>query len=347
MEPADHRAADRARATLLSAADIFAPLPPVNFTCQALDMAPGAPVLVAGYGFSGKTISAQDLALAVATGTAAWGRFPVRKGRVLHIDYEQGAYLTRHRYQRLAAGRGIDPRSLDGHLVLAPMPRWYLDGDTGDELARLADGFDLVIVDSFRAACPNTDENKSEARVPLDRLTRISELTGTTWLVIHHARKPSQDSRKPSGGARMAVRGSGALYDACGSCLVFAAEKGEPVSVEHEKARITGRLHDAFQLRIEDVDTAGGPSCGLRVSAVSSMPPAQQTTSERLQALQERVLGFVKAQGGTTGGNNIIAEHLGGRRQALNAAISELVRSGRLIRGGSTKEPTLSLAGTT
>lgn len=332
------------RTRLLSVADIFAPLPPVPWLLQALDVAPGAPALWAGYGFSGKTVTAQALALAIASGTNAWGRFPVRAGRVLHLDYEQGAYLTRSRYQRLAAALGLDPRSLDGRLVLAPMPGWYLDSDTNDECARLAEGFDLMIVDSFRAACPITDENSSEARVPLDRLTRVSEKTGVTALVIHHARKPSQNA---AGGARMSVRGSGALYDACGSVLVFSGEKGEPVTVEHEKARISGRPHDAFQLWIEDVEAAGDPRGGLRVSALSTPPPASQSASQRLRELQERVLGHVEALGGTSGGVNIITRHLGARRADVSDAVAELVRAGRLVRGGSRLEPTLTMSGTT
>lgn len=343
LELVDTGAPGASKTRLLSVADIFAPLPPVPWLCQALDMAPGAPLLVAGYGFSGKTVSAQDLALAVATGSPAWGRFPVRAGRVLHVDYEQGAHLTRSRYQRLAAARGVDPRSLEGRLVLAPMPGWYLDGDAGDELARLAEGFDLVVVDSFRAACPHTDENSSDARVPLDHLTRISEDTGATWVVIHHARKPSQNA---TGGARMSVRGSGALFDACGSVLVFAAEKGEPVAVEHEKARISGRPHPAFQLWIEDVEVDGNPTGGLRVSAMSSPPPAQQSGSERLLAMEERVLAFVAGQGGTAGGLNIITKHLGARKVDVKDAVAELVRTGRLHRGGTYHEPSFSLTGT-
>ena len=339
------RVAHPATGGLLSAAEIFAPLPPISWLCESFDVAAGAPVLLAGYGYSGKTVAAQDLALAIATGTNAWGRFPVRTGRVLHLDYEQGSYLDRLRYQRLAAARGIDPRSIDGRLVLSPMPGWYIDDDDqGDDLARLSEGFDLGIVDSFRAACPRTDENSSDARVPLDRLTRISEKTGTSWLVIHHARKPSQNAQ---GGARMAVRGSGALYDACGSVLVFAGEKGDPVTVEHEKARITGRTHEPFQLWIEDVLTDEGPRGGLRVSAIDGPPATKQTPSQRVEEVQGRVMEFIQDQGGTTGGNNVVAQYVGGRRETLNAAISELVRAGRLERGGTTKEPTLTIQGTT
>lgn len=327
----------------LSGADIFEPLPPVPWLCQPLDLAPGAPFLVSGFGFCGKTLTLQDLALAVATGTLAWGRFPVRQGRVLHLDYEQGAYLTRSRYQRLAAARGIDPREIEGRLVVAPMPSWYLDGDTADVLGRLADDYDLVLIDSFRAACPTTDENSSEARVHLDRLTRISDATGTTFGVIHHSRKPSQNA---TGGARMSIRGSGALYDACGSVFVFAAEKGEPITVEHEKARISGRPHDTFQLVIEDVEGPGGPRDGLRVSALNSTPPDRLSAPQRLQALQDRILAAIEANG-STGGVNVLSRQLEARRADVGAAVEELLRTRRIENAGTKQSPSFRLAGTT
>lgn len=327
--------------SLLQAGDIFAPLPPVNWLCEALDMAPGAPILFAGYGFSGKTVSAQDLALAVATGTPAWGRFPVRPGRVLHVDYEQGTHLTRLRYQRLAQARGIDPRALDGRLVLAPLPPWYLDGDSGDVLTRLCEGFDLVIVDSFRAACPHTDENASDSRIPLDRLGRMSEKTGVAPVVIHHARKPVRDAQ---GGARMSVRGSGALYDACGSVLVFAAEKGEPTTVAHEKARITGRPHADFQLWIEDVEIDGDPTAGLRVSCLNG--PAAARVPDRFTQLKERVLEAVKADGKFSGGVNLLRSRLGAKKDDVSAAVADLERAGAIRREGSYHRPTFVYLGT-
>jgi hypothetical protein len=328
---------------LLEVDDIFAPLPPVKWMCEALDMAPGAPILIAGYGFSGKTIAAQDLALSVATGTPAWGRFPMRSGRVLHVDYEQGAYLTRMRYQRLARARGIDPATLAGRLTVAPFPGWYLDNDTKDELPRLCKGVDLLIVDSFRAACPRTDENTSDARIPLDRLSRIADETKTTPIVIHHARKPTKDAQ---GGARTSVRGSGALYDASGSVLVFAAEKGEPVNVSHEKARITGRPHADFRLWIEDVEIDGDPNAGLRVTCMEAPSGGTAPTpADRFVALKARVLAHVREQG-TVGGVNALRARLGGRKDDLSAAVAELERAGAIQRGGTYQRPTLTAVGT-
>ena len=48
---------------------IFADLGPVPWMCQGLKLAPGAPTIVAGASFSGKTAMMQSVALGVATGT--------------------------------------------------------------------------------------------------------------------------------------------------------------------------------------------------------------------------------------------------------------------------------------
>jgi hypothetical protein len=334
----------RARASdLLLVPDIFMPLPPVNWVCEPLDIAPGPPALVAGYGYSGKTLTLQDYALAVASGTPAWGRFPVRTGRVLHLDYEQGAHLTRMRYQRLARARGIDPRELEDRLALAVMPRVYLDADPKDEIPRIVDGFDVVIVDSFKASCPTTEENASGARIPLDKLTRLSEATGATPIVIHHARKPSQN---PQGGARMGIRGSGALYDACGSVLVFSAEKGEPITVQHEKAKITGKTHPDFRLWIEDVEVDGDPLGGLRVSVMSDAVTGT-AGPDPFNELKARVVALVQQEGGVFhGGKNAIRARLRVRSDDVGAAIEDLCNSGTLRSVGSHQTPILAL-GTT
>ncbi|WP_242391991.1 AAA family ATPase [Anaeromyxobacter oryzisoli] len=330
-------------ASLLNAEAIFAPLDPVNWMCQALDMAPGAPSLIAGYGYTGKTVATQDFALAVASGTPAWGRFPVRRGRVLHLDYEQGSRLTRSRYQRLARARGIDPRDLQGRLTVVPFPKLYLDDDNAEEiLSRLGGEIEFLIVDSFRAACPRTDENSSESRVPLDRLARVSEKTGMTCKVIHHARKPSAVA---NGGPRMTIRGSGALFDACSSVFIFSGEKGKPVKVVHEKARISGRTIDDFRLAIEDVESDGDPIAGLRVSAITGSAtedrPAQSSSYE---ALKTRILELIRVEGGSVAfGANVISARLCARKNKVSAALTDLVASNALQGSGSRQEPVYSL----
>src|SRR5690349_13351909 len=63
---------------------IFADLPPIDWVCQGLGLTPGAAACFAGYGFVGKTVIAQSIALAVAAGGDVWGLFSSKRGNVVH-----------------------------------------------------------------------------------------------------------------------------------------------------------------------------------------------------------------------------------------------------------------------
>jgi hypothetical protein len=318
----------------LDAAAIFARIEPVQHLLGAFDICPGAPTLFAGVGFSGKTVASQSLALSVAAGTKAWGSYPVRRGRVLHPDYEQGKHLSCTKYQRLAAPMMIGPADIADRLVLVPMPQIYLDSPAAEAFyEERCKGFDLVIIDSLRAACPSMEV--------LDMLNRVSGKTGACFVVIHHARKPQKDS---PGGARASIRGSGAIFDACGSVLVFdGSDKGEPVRVTHEKARTTGRLADDFLLRIEDQEIDGHARAGLTVTAeaVSEASPARES-GKGLDALKERVRAFFRENGDQPSAN-VVRARLGVNRDALYAVMAELKQSGEVVNTGTEKTPNLHL----
>ena len=160
---------------IISAEAIFEPLPPVEWLCEPLKIAAGAPTLFAGYGYSGKSIALQSLALSVASGLPLWQKWPVRRGRTLHLDYEQGRRITLERYQRMVLAEGMDPRFLESSLEVGVLPSVSL---TADLLLRLGDGRSLVLVESWRAAHPAADENSSEVRQTLDRMGVASERTG-------------------------------------------------------------------------------------------------------------------------------------------------------------------------
>jgi len=324
--------------------DIWVPLPPLAWLVEQLDLCPGVAHLLAGYGFSGKTVAAQAMAFEVVAGLPVWGTFPARKGRVVHIDYEQGWRLTAERYQRIAKGYGYCPDEVVDSLKLVSRPPVYLD-TTGaqDIFMRELDGFDLAIVDSLKAAAPTIEENSADARRVLDMLSRVSERTGCTVLVIHHARKPSQDR---SGGIRMAIRGSGALYDAAGSVLVLEAEKGQPVRASHEKARTSGKLADDFKIHITDTETDPDDAPGLRVIAerIGVVTPEQQA-QRRLAAIQDRIRERYAGQDPLPSRRAIRTE-LTGNREDVYAAIDLMVTHGDLVEAGSGTRKKLSWPGT-
>lgn len=314
-----------------SSTDIFAPLDALRYLLAPLDMCPGAPVLVAGYGFSGKTVALQSMAMSIAAGLPVWGAFEAAPGAVLHLDYEQGSRLTFERYQRIGWDLNVGPSDLQDNLRVTTMPGTYLD--TADGLRALqntAAGCRMVIVDSLRACAPSVDENSSEVRRVLDGLGRVSEATGATIVVIHHARKPQRDS---VGGAKASIRGSGAIFDACGSVVVFEAAKGEPARVSHEKARASGVLKEDFELVIEDVPDVHDPRRGLRVSAQAAqpiVPPMDRATGPKgIDVLRPKIIELLRTTPVSSKG--AIAEALGARRNTVWAAIDVLLAEGAIV----------------
>lgn len=275
----------------------FEPLPPVPWICEGVELAPGAPTMLGGYGFSGKTVCAQDLALAVASGGKAWGLFPTKLGRVVHFDYEQGERLTRQRYQRLARARGLGRAELGNRLEVIAFPADYIDADntkqTEEWLVAETEGATLAIIDSFRAAAPHQEENSSAVRKPLDLLGRVSGRTGCAFLVIHHARKPSDGDAGST--SRYTLRGSGAIFDACQTVWVAAGavplkvsddgervlQKAQPPQMSIEKARITGKTYDTTMVfAIKDIEIEGDPLAGLAFTV--EVPEEQLPLTDRI-----------------------------------------------------------------
>jgi RecA-family ATPase len=323
---------------LLSGAAILDRLDPIKWVCPDLCLGPGRPTLVAGYGYSLKTFALQAMAVAVATGRPVWGEFRCVQGKVLHIDYEQGEYATRMRYQRLAFGLGIAPDELAQTLSLACFPGVYLTtAGIEDTLARICEGYSLCIIDSFRAASPGVDENDSGVRIYLDILTRVSERTGCSFVVIHHAGKdqPDRDSRQ-------VARGSSAIFDACGTVLKLQGKKAfEPVKVDLVKtsAAAVGKVQQvAFYLEAVDVtDEDGNTKAGVRIEHRTveqiDQPEGMAPSDSWARDLSEVQAGLRKNPG--TSANNL-ARVLGKRKNIILDALQELESRGLAARSKAT-----------
>lgn len=333
--------------TILGWSELATQLPPTPWLCKALGIAPGAPILVAGYGFSGKTLALQDLAVSVAAGIPTWGKHDVRRGLVVHLDYEQGRHLTQMRYQRIALSRGVWARELAGQIEVLPLPPEHLDRPgTQERLEALLEGKALAIVDSLKAAFPSLEENSSDARSHLDMLTRVSEKTQCAIIVIHHARKPNKDS---VGGSKMAIRGSGAIYDACAGVFVLEGVKGKfRANVSHEKERNTGKPVDDFALEfidqalpLEAIDPAvaavtlgdgianesGSMRYGLQVRVLAEQAATVEVGSGR--PLERLLLGLISETPGL--GVNRLAELSGKRKTEVLRTLALLGEEERVL----------------
>ena len=321
-----------------NAVDIAQPLPPIRWVCPEMCIGPGRPTLVAGYGFSGKTIVDQALALSVAAGERLFGAFGVRQGAVRHLDYEQGKDATNRRYQRLAFGMGVDLAAIGDALKASYFPRLYLTGDGIEAiLCRECANVSLCVIDSFLAAAPGTKENESGMRVFLDTLTRVSEHTGCAFVVIHHAGKSPSNGEKKAAAEK--PRGSSAIFDACGTVLILSASAPyEPIRVELAKvsASAAGKQFEPFYLKFEDVpdDEARDDKAGLRVVHQSTEEAVKaESKAGRFAALKATCADYVRRHPGAS--QRDVRNSIDGRAGEISDALHELADKGVLENRGT------------
>lgn len=246
--------------------EIAMPMPEPSYLVKELGMVDGggSPHIIAGYGFSGKTLALQSLALSLVTARPIWAAFQCRDARrVVHVDLEQGDRLTRRRYQRLAIGMNIGEGEIGDRLELVVLPQIRLVKKDRDAWLRLMTDRSLIIVDSLRAASPGVDENSSAIREPLDMLLSLSEATGCRGALVVHARKPGE--KDGPNGAKFSIRGSSAIFDASDGAYVFAGQKGEPVTVSCERVRSHGDPCEDFAIAIQDVAVGEDLRAGVKV----------------------------------------------------------------------------------
>lgn len=311
--------------------EVFAPLPPVPWRVRGLQICPGRPSAFVGYGASAKTLSAQALALACAAGMPAWGFFDTAPMQVRHLDYEQGWHATARRYQRLAYGMQLDQRELGDRLRVSIFPRVYLDqAGAYDAYARLCEGAELVILDSFKAATPASDENDNGIRVCVDVLTHVSETTGTAFLLLHHAGKGDPSARDQ----RAMGRGASSIFDGCGSWFNFlaGADKADPRTIKQAKqpAEAEGMGVQDFLLDVLDVHAPERLNAGVRVSyRAIEQPDAVAASSARFDAQSAFLVELIDRHPGLSM-NELVGRSSIGRNTCL-ALLDALSRRGAVV----------------
>jgi hypothetical protein len=320
----------RPRIEFVSSDVIFAPLPPMQWVSQGLMLGPGRPCLVGAYG-GGKTLMIQSLALSAAAGRPLWERFEVlRPMRIKWMDYEMGRRDVYRRFQRLSIGAGIDSAELDDRLQVASMPSVYLtSADAADDLKRASEDVDLLIIDSFRAACPGVDENDSSVRQYLDVLTRLSETAGTAYLTICHFGKP-RDGRSE----QHLLRGSAAINDSAGLVLNVHPGKrpSDPRRVHMAKppTSMAGAPLDDFGLLIEDVLFGEDRAGGVRV-VWRALAPEREATSkadDQYAAHVARLLSAILENAGASQATIILKAGI--QKQRAKDLLESLVDAGRI-----------------
>lgn len=235
-------------ARAVSGAALFADDGEPPWLVEGLEIVSGRPCVLAAGAGAGKTIFTQSLVLHVALGRSLWGRFAVRQCRVLHLDQDQGIRPTRRRYRRLAAAMGVDAAELGDSLVVLAQPDLFLT-EPGVEatLTELVAGFGLVVLDAWRGFAAGTEENAPEQGDYMRILSRVSEKTGTAFLVLWHSGKEGADD----GPNKSPMRGSSAAEAASGVVIKLRGPKEgvKTVSFYKHSQEWSGDVTEVFGVR--------------------------------------------------------------------------------------------------
>ncbi len=330
--------ADKPRIVWITGPDLAVALPPTPWCVKDLQIGPGRPTMLQAYGGGGKTLIAQSLALAYASGGRVWGRFATgRGGHVRHFDYEQGRHATIRRYQRLAKGLEIELPPLGSKIGLCNFPDLYLTTvDAESVLLHELEQVELAIFDALRGATPGIDENDSKIRMYIDLLIRVSSKTEAAVVLIHHAGK-AKDGHSD---ARTRGRGSSAIFDGCGCVFDITGEK-DPRLVKQVKtpAEAEGGKIEEFYLVIEDIPDGDDPLGAVRVLAKSKEEIVPRRSGSKFDKLKEDMVTVVRDNAGISTLNALCARVTGGNKTVKMEAWHELVREGRIVQPGGEGSP--------
>ncbi len=223
-----------------------------------------------------KTWLALELALSIASKTAALGKYEVQDpGPVLLFAAEDAPAMVRSRLSGMAKQRNLSLTDLPIHLVMQRSLRL----ESTDDQARLEATVaqyrpKLLVLDPF-VRLSSIDENSSmEVSAVLAYLRALQTEHEVAILVVHHARKSGGNGSA----AGLALRGSGDFWAWGDSNLYLRSKRdGLHLTVEHRSAAPP----DPIALEL----CSDGPYLRLREGAKEEGGPEKSLSDRILEAL--------------------------------------------------------------
>ena len=246
---------------------------------------------IGGVPKTGKTWLGLDLAVAVASGVPALGRFPVhRPGPVLLYTAEDPAAAIRERVAGIATAAGIDLEKLAVGLITEPTMRLDLDADRdrlAEALARVKPR--LLLLDPLVRLHRGDENSASEISEILGFLRQMQRQYATAILLVHHVRKSGASDNG------QALRGSGDLHAWGDSNLYVTRQDGKTILVPEHRAHpptppVTISIRGSPPRLLAGDVTSTDPDARIDeriVSAVASGPMTRAELRERLRVRNE------------------------------------------------------------
>lgn len=325
----DERTAQRLpRYRIWSPEEIYAPIAPPVYVIEPL-LRRANLALVVAFGSSLKTWKMIAATTSIATGQSFLERFACpNPGPVLIVDWESGDEELRRRLQADARARGLDGPVPNVAFVTMP-ELFFTSKDFESELEKLAEGRAAIFFDSLAAGSVDVEENDARFAQGLQICKRVATRTGTSFVVLHHARKDGGEDADE----RQSVRGTGAIFAAADVVLSLKRpRKGVEDSfiVRQTKSRGSKRV-DPFLLRVEDL-----PNGGVRTYA-TDIDEAAEASADDIDAAAgafaraKRAILYLLGSQRDLSSANAVCRRVKGTKSTKLDALRELQEDGLVV----------------
>jgi hypothetical protein len=276
----------------------------------------------------GKSWTALDLAIALATGRPWLGCTVPGTFRVLYIDVENGEVLARRRLQQL----GADPAALGNRLHYVTESVIFPGGKDSVRYALTLEQFkpDLVVIDTLASSAPAAEsDTESMSRFLFDVWHRARR-HGAACLILAHLRKSQQGAGKDD--PLDSFRGAGHLVGAASRAWLLDARGGEKFVLRDVKTREFPAVPPT-RVWLQDTELPSGGVVSKRTAVVVDGIEEEDSPEGGLVRFQRNVLtmidnhptGVVKAESLLTLGD-------GETSKTLRNYLTEMVAAGVLTR---------------
>lgn len=206
----------------------------------------GFVTLLGGHGGAGKT----SLALAFSGHVACGKRFAgadVQQGRVLFISLEDGGHLMRFRLRNIIEEYDLDADQIAANVCLYDGSDGYTAlitaatdnapatlTNTYHETKRLAEGFDLVIIDNASDAFDANENSRRQVRSFISALSGVAKENNAAVMLLAHIDK----SAARYGSNQNSYSGSTHWHNGPRSRLALILDESGDIALVHEKNNV-------------------------------------------------------------------------------------------------------------
>lgn len=280
----------------------------------------GGSLILSGVSAIGKSLMTLEMAFRLSQGEDLWGLTVSKPRKVLVIQAENPEAQVCSRLRQIDKGLGLEPDSLSRiYLVYSG-----LDLGSDVDVRRLQSlversEAEVAVIDPLSSYHHKDENNNSEMRGILDKLTHISRQTGVSWIIVHHHGKPWESKTQ--------YRGASSIKDWCDTLINLKGSLTSPIrKVEFEKVR------HGPQLPVITLERDGW-LCH-RLAEVGKAPPS-------------KVVQVLNVLGGNCKGKAPLVEKLreitGCGKSAAYKAVEKAINEGVIIQEGEGRKTSYSL----